>query len=118
MYIKKQIWNKHLKNQTLPPTHPIYSMAATTITQAFSKRVDLLSRDMPNETPEPIAAYFNEPPWGMIEAEVKLDLPIKMTKADHPEALRRKTLEMLNTQYHSFVKIYTDGSVDLSLIHI
>ena len=51
LFIKKQIWNKHLRNLTLPSSHPLRSMLATNITQSFSKRVDTISMDMPEETP-------------------------------------------------------------------
>ena len=83
------------------------------ISQSFSRRIHSLSLDMPVQTPEPVATYYNEPPWDMVEMEIRLELPSKLTKADLPGELRSETLDMLSTQYSNFVKIFTDGSVDL-----
>lgn len=42
------------------------------------------------------------------------DLPTWLTKADLAQELQRESLEIINSKYDSFVKIYTNGSVVVS----
>lgn len=72
---KRQIWNKHLKNLTLPPSHSIISLTVTTIAQSFTNRKDKMSQIMPQKISEPTPTC--------LEPEVKLDFSTILTKKYH-----------------------------------
>ena len=115
LYFKKMILKKIVRNRSLPLSHPLSSLAASSIPQAFTNRAEKLLKEMTVGTPELIPPCFKEPPWDLLEMEIYLELPKKLTKADLPELLRQETLELLNTTFSDYVKIYSDGSVNLDL---
>lgn len=84
-------------------------MPAINVKQSFSKRVDMLSKDMLKETLEFIDVYLNDSPCEIIKMKANFDIPKKLTEADIPEELRSEGSEMLSFKYHSFEKnIYTN----------